>query len=416
MQTDSLTPIQALENVLIHDNRQGFREKAQSRGNPVNEMRPDDDEDDFAVPNALPKLMPSDDIPDSIAQDSEQPYFIPDKVPETTSDKWGHHILWHMDLFEPCIVQGKWMMAVHLTKGWKVRDRLDEASWLKLAKSEIVFRVRKENDEADEAAIEEKARLLFERLYSKNRLEYKHGFYDLESSRSYKSINWKIDLPQAGHGVETIWLGCSQIGGESNTQFATSVGEAMSQTASKIMEANEDPRNVDKVASKRTSSNNAGRKRVCIADDEPHSFREEQDRLQSARLTRSKAMVKNPGSVKRVPPVKTPLSKRVKKTRTPRKCTSMKSAAALTPATKGTLHRLRFRNVVMEELKDCDATELQRLCKEEGVLYDGKVGAIFAIADSRTRQKYGLDNVEMKEIIDVGDSETRQVQEDEQKN
>ncbi|GBG84524.1 hypothetical protein CBR_g38806 [Chara braunii] len=180
MQTDSLTPIQALENVLIHGNRQGFQEKSQSRGNPVNEMRPDDDEDDFAVPNALPKLMPSDDIPDSIAQASEQPYFISDKVPETTSDKWEHHILWHMDLFEPCIVQGKWMMAVHLTKGWKVRARLDEASWLKLTKSEIVFRVRKENDGADEAAIEEKARLLFECLHSKNRLEYKHGFYDLE--------------------------------------------------------------------------------------------------------------------------------------------------------------------------------------------------------------------------------------------
>ncbi|GBG92045.1 hypothetical protein CBR_g54299 [Chara braunii] len=253
MQTDSLTPIQALENVLIHDNRQGFREKAQSRGNSVNEMRPDDDEDDFAVPNALPKLMPGDNIPDSIAQASEQPYFILDKVPEMTFDKWGHHILWHMDLFEPCIVQGKWMMAVHLTKGWKVRARLDGASWLKLAKSEIIFRVRKENDGADKAAIEEKARLLFECLHSKNRVEYKHGFYDLESSRSYKSINWKIDLPQAGHGVETIRLGCSQIGGESNTQFATSVGEAMSQTTSKIMEATEVPRNVDKFEMERVA-------------------------------------------------------------------------------------------------------------------------------------------------------------------
>ncbi|GBG91495.1 hypothetical protein CBR_g52451 [Chara braunii] len=124
--------------------------------------------------------------------------------------------------------------------------------------------------------------------------------------------------------------------------------------------------------------------------------------LLTTRMTRSKAMVKNPGSVKRISLVKTPLSNRVKNTQTPRKATPRKSPAlAITPATKGALQRLRFRNDVMEELKDCDATELQRICKEEGVLYDGKVGAIFAIADSRTREKFELDIAETNEVIDV---------------
>ncbi|GBG68651.1 hypothetical protein CBR_g3192 [Chara braunii] len=137
----------------------------------------------------------------------------------------------------------------------------------------------------------------------------------------------------------------------------------------------------------------------------------------TARLTRSKTAVKNPGAIKRVSPVKTPLLNRGKKTRTPRKVTPMKSPAqAATPATKGALQSLRFRNSVMEELKACDATELQRLCKEEGVPYGDKVDAIFAIADNRTREKYGLDISEKNEIIEVDESEAGQEQEDEPKN
>ncbi|GBG81124.1 hypothetical protein CBR_g31800 [Chara braunii] len=68
MQTDSLTLIQALENILIHDNRQGFQRRTPSRENTDNEMLADADEDDLMVPNALPKLMPGDDIPDRIVQ------------------------------------------------------------------------------------------------------------------------------------------------------------------------------------------------------------------------------------------------------------------------------------------------------------------------------------------------------------
>ncbi|GBG68909.1 hypothetical protein CBR_g3608 [Chara braunii] len=87
MQTDSSTPLLTLQNVLIHDNRRGLQGKPPSGGNADHDMLADADEDDLAVPDPSPKLIPGDDIPDHIVQDSAQPYFIHDKVPETTSKK-----------------------------------------------------------------------------------------------------------------------------------------------------------------------------------------------------------------------------------------------------------------------------------------------------------------------------------------
>ncbi|GBG62788.1 hypothetical protein CBR_g32377 [Chara braunii] len=206
MQTDSPTPLRALENILIHGNRRGLQGRPPSGGNTDHDKLADADEDDLAVPDPSPKLMHGDDIPDRIVQDSAQPYFIHDKVPETTSKKCGHHILWHTDVFESCIFKEEWMMTLHLSSGWKIQPRLAEEPWLKVARSEIVYRVKCENDGVDEAAIEEKAKVLFDSLHSDNRLEYKHKFYDLSSSQSYKTIDWKIELPPACQGIKTVRL------------------------------------------------------------------------------------------------------------------------------------------------------------------------------------------------------------------
>ncbi|GBG59876.1 hypothetical protein CBR_g66683 [Chara braunii] len=114
------------------------------------------------------------------------------------------------------------------------------------------------------------------------------------------------------------------------------------------------------------------------------------------RLTRSKAKEagKKNGSEKKLSPVKTPLSHRVKN---------------ITPAdksaTKGTLARMRFKNKVRLDLKDMDATELQRMCKEEGVLYDKKVDAIFDIVKRRATLAFGDEGATAEEIIQV-ESET----------
>ncbi|GBG91153.1 hypothetical protein CBR_g52034 [Chara braunii] len=51
-----------------------------------------------------------------------------------------------------------------------------------------------------------------------------------------------------------------------------------------------------------------------------------------------------------------------------------------TPGQPGTVAKLRYRNQAMEELRNLDAQELQAICKEEGIAYNGKVDAIFDIA------------------------------------
>ncbi|GBG92438.1 hypothetical protein CBR_g55375 [Chara braunii] len=127
----------------------------------------------------------------------------------------------------------------------------------------------------------------------------------------------------------------------------------------------------------------------------------------TGRLTRVKKMVKSPRSAKRKAPVKTPLSTRLKtviRAKTP--------VQAVTPAKKGALQRLRFRDVVLSDLKTFDATELQRICKEEGVPYDGKIDAIFAIAYRRVCERYGPDHLEITDVIEVIDSEAGQPSED----
>ncbi|GBG59045.1 hypothetical protein CBR_g24391 [Chara braunii] len=114
----------------------------------------------------------------------------------------------------------------------------------------------------------------------------------------------------------------------------------------------------------------------------------------AGRLTRSKKTVKSPGSAKRKTPVKTPLAAILK--------TPTKTA---TPMTIGALQRLRYRDGVMKDLKNLDATELQRICKEEGVPYDGKIDAIFAIADRHVCDRFGPDRLDVTEVIKVNESE-----------
>ncbi|GBG73836.1 hypothetical protein CBR_g17174 [Chara braunii] len=121
----------------------------------------------------------------------------------------------------------------------------------------------------------------------------------------------------------------------------------------------------------------------------------------TGRLTRARTAVKAPGFVKRMSPIKTPLSERLKKA-TPKRT----PGETCTPASKGALQRLRFRDSMMKELKDLDATELQRICKDEGVPYDGKIDAIFAIADNHAKEKFGLDTVDANEVIAVDDNDT----------
>ncbi|GBG66003.1 hypothetical protein CBR_g54982 [Chara braunii] len=113
-----------------------------------------------------------------------------------------------------------------------------------------------------------------------------------------------------------------------------------------------------------------------------------------ARLTKSKA--KQVGT-KKLSQVKTPLSRR--------KTCLKKTTPLPKSATKGSLARLRFKNKVRLELKDLDATKLQRICKEEGVPYDKKVEAIFDIVERRAIVAFRDEAAANEEIIHL-ESET----------
>ncbi|GBG66160.1 hypothetical protein CBR_g57042 [Chara braunii] len=112
---------------------------------------------------------------------------------------------------------------------------------------------------------------------------------------------------------------------------------------------------------------------------------------------RSKRGVRTPIPTKRKTPVKTSLTKLVKSGQ-------MKSplSGRITPAERA-LARLRYRDSIMHELKDCNDDELQRYCKDKGILYVGKVDAIFDLAEHQAQQQYAAASPQT-EVVRIADS------------
>ncbi|GBG66854.1 hypothetical protein CBR_g70731 [Chara braunii] len=110
--------------------------------------------------------------------------------------------------------------------------------------------------------------------------------------------------------------------------------------------------------------------------------------LPTERLTRSKAR-KKVGCImvraKRKSQVKTPLDKVVKSGK--KASPDSPPSGRITPVSKVVL-RLRYRDAVMRELKDSNEDEFQRICREEGLHYEGKIDAIFDIAEYRSRRQF----------------------------
>ncbi|GBG61678.1 hypothetical protein CBR_g23194 [Chara braunii] len=121
------------------------------------------------------------------------------------------------------------------------------------------------------------------------------------------------------------------------------------------------------------------------------------------RVTRSRSKAKGLRSVipaKARTPVKTPLSK-LSKTK------KGSPSGRLTPASK-VLARLKFRDAIIKEIKECNANELQRMCREEGLHYEGKLDAIFDLAEHRAKQHFGREGDiegEVVRLTDLGEAE-----------
>ncbi|GBG64419.1 hypothetical protein CBR_g44304 [Chara braunii] len=154
----------------------------------------DDEDDDLDIPAQPTKLAPDDPIPPRFCADANNVYFLDDKYACTSEDKWGHDIIWHDDIFEPCIQGGEWKMAVkYVSKGWRPFPRMGKDNWLKTTEQSILYRCRKENSGESETSIAAKAKQLFDALGVTRQLEYSHKFYELQSSPSYSKIDWKVE-------------------------------------------------------------------------------------------------------------------------------------------------------------------------------------------------------------------------------
>ncbi|GBG83249.1 hypothetical protein CBR_g36864 [Chara braunii] len=120
----------------------------------------------------------------------------------------------------------------------------------------------------------------------------------------------------------------------------------------------------------------------------------------SQRVTRARTKgTRTPIRAKKHSPIKTPLSKLTKY----RKLSP--PSGKLTSASKS-LSRLRFRDSVTKELKDCNAKELQRYGKDEGIPYVGKIDAIFDLAEHREQLRFpcivlASDVIQISESKDV---------------
>ncbi|GBG87926.1 hypothetical protein CBR_g46294 [Chara braunii] len=164
-----------------------------------------DEDEDMDMTAVMPKLVPGKPLPQGFAQDPSVPYLLQDRYKESSEEDWGHHILWHEGVFEPCVFAGKWQMAVKTRdRRWVAKERKDAAIWHSVTETQLFRRVAQENVGATEVAVAAKAKALFEQLRANKQLEFSTKFHDLASSVSYGSIDWKIKQASAVQGIDSI--------------------------------------------------------------------------------------------------------------------------------------------------------------------------------------------------------------------
>ncbi|GBG74146.1 hypothetical protein CBR_g17859 [Chara braunii] len=190
-----------------------------------------DEDEDMDMTVVMPKLVPGKPLPQGFDQDPSMPYLLQDKYKESSEEDWGHHILWHEVVFEPCVFAGKWQMAVKTKDhGWVTKERKDGAIGHSVTETKLFRWVAQENVSATEVAVAAKAKALFEHLRANKQLEFSTKFYDLASSVSYGSIDWKIKQASAVQGIDSVTSLKTQDVIASNTIVAMARGDAGCET------------------------------------------------------------------------------------------------------------------------------------------------------------------------------------------
>ncbi|GBG92160.1 hypothetical protein CBR_g54512 [Chara braunii] len=193
------------------------------------------EDENMDMTTVMPKLMPGKLLPQGFAQDPSVPYLLQDKYKESSEEDWGHHILWHEGVFEPCVFAGKWQMVVKTRdRGWVAKESKDAAIWHSVTETQLFRRVTQENVGATKVAVAAKAKTLFEQLRANKQLEFSTKFYDLASSVSYGSIDWKIKQASAVQGIDSITSLKTQDVIASNTIVAMAREDAGCETDTRV--------------------------------------------------------------------------------------------------------------------------------------------------------------------------------------
>ncbi|GBG91110.1 hypothetical protein CBR_g51914 [Chara braunii] len=171
-------------------------------------------EDDplFQIPDDAPKqLAPCDNISYDMKEIKGGTHFLETKYTKSYEYEWGHHIVWHPGLFEPCVINRRWHMAIRMGGRWVFRERVLRSRFYEIAKDNLYTRVRQANKDALDDKISEKVNSLFEFLCENHLLEYCAAFYDKKSSPSYGAVIWSLDYRATDCMYDSdILVGCSQ--------------------------------------------------------------------------------------------------------------------------------------------------------------------------------------------------------------
>ncbi|GBG70206.1 hypothetical protein CBR_g6338 [Chara braunii] len=155
----------------------------------------------------------------------EECYFDNGKMELTSTDEsdWGHHIVWHPDVFQPAVIDSEWVMAFNDKGDWKSEPRLSKKVFEEAALQAVIDHVAEVNcRQPDEFVIKVFGEQTYEILREHNMLELCRDFYYLETSPSY----WHIPppAPTREEGAGRGGRGGNDDGGDGGGEDRTRVG------------------------------------------------------------------------------------------------------------------------------------------------------------------------------------------------
>ncbi|GBG84930.1 hypothetical protein CBR_g39393 [Chara braunii] len=130
------------------------------------------------------------------------PYHMGDKHTFSTTEDWGHDIVWHPNHFQPVFLDGDWAVVVRDVSGrWIYDDRWDLDTFKSRAKDAVLERLSEVNRQSkNDPALRAYGETLFNFLQSNKWLEVSSAFYALLSSPSINQVSWEVPAvtPPAG--------------------------------------------------------------------------------------------------------------------------------------------------------------------------------------------------------------------------